>query len=86
MLFVVLMGLYNLFNSYLKQRPAWGQNQNAKDVSYNEQMARTIWDVNKTMSEVAVTNRQIFEQSKKQTEVIEHLVRIMERNGVKTDT
>lgn len=86
LLFAVLMGLYALYNSYLKQRPNWGPNQNAKDVGYNEQMARTIWDVNKTMAEVAVTNKQIFEQTKRQTEVIERLARILERHGVKTDT
>lgn len=86
LLFAVLLGLGWLFNNYMKQRQMQHYPTPQKgEMGYNEQMARTIYDVNITLSKVATTNEHIYDQSKKQTEVLERLVRVFERNHINTD-
>jgi len=49
------------------------------EFSYNHQMASTIHDVNRTLSEVAVTNKMIIAQTTKQSEVMEKQTVLLDR-------
>ena len=88
-LVIVLMLIYKLASQWMDFKINQKVPEPARtsgDLSYNEQMARTIYDVNRTLSEVAVSNRQIVQQMERQTEiqdkqslVFDRLVRLMDR-------
>ena len=81
-LFIVLMLIYRLSEKWLdfriKQKGEEPQRVTG-DLSYNEQMARTIYDVNRTLSEVAVSNKQIVQMMERQTETQEKQTIILDR-------
>ena len=95
-LFIVLMLIYRLSEKWLDFRIKQKGDEPARtttDMSYNEQMARTIYDVNKTLSEVAVSNKQIVqimerqtETQEKQTVLLDRLVRLLDNGKYHLET
>ena len=88
-LLIVLMLLYRIAEKWLDFRIKQKGDEPThvhSNLSYNEQMARTIYDVNKTLSEVAMANKQIVQQMERQTEIqdkqsllFDRLVRLLDR-------
>jgi len=81
-LLIVLMLLYRIAEKWIdfriKQKNDEPQ-RTTSEFSYNHQMAATIHDVNKTLSEVAVSNRQIVQQMERQTQTQEKQTIILDR-------
>lgn len=84
-LFIVLMLIYKLSEKWLDYRITQKREEPPHsptatgEMSYNHQMASTIHDVNRTLSEVAVTNKMIIAQTTKQSEVMEKQTVLLDR-------
>jgi len=81
-LFFLLMWLYKIADKWMDFRIEQKRGEPVKtsaDLSYNEQMARTIYDVNRTLSEVAVSNKQIVQMMERQTETQEKQTVLLDR-------
>jgi len=87
-IFFIFVILYKLAAEWMKlffeQRKHIPSPYAVGELSYNDQMARIIYDVSKTLSEVAVSNKQIINQLEKvveaseiKTAVIEKLIRTL---------
>jgi len=95
-LLIVLMLLYRIAEKWLDFRIKQKNDEPVRtstDMSYNEQMARTIYDVNRTLSEVAVSNKQIVQMMERQTEtqekqtvLLDRLVRLLDNGKYHLET
>lgn len=95
-LFFLFGGAFVLFKLWITQY--WQSKKTSPtngygEFSYNHQMAATIHDVNKTLSEVAVSNRQIVqmvdrqtETQEKQTIILDRLVRLLDNGKYHLET